>query len=575
VRIAQLFGRRLREAPADAEQEYYRLLLRGGYIQQVGAGLYIYLPLGLKVFQKLEQIVREEMDAAGGQELKVSILQPMELWEESGRRKTWGETLFSLKDRKDREFVLGPTAEELFVVAYRQNVQSYRDLPQLVYQIQKKFRDEPRPRGGLLRLREFTMKDLYSFDADWQGLDVSYQKMYDAYTRVFQRAGVPVVAVQADSGTMGGKDSQEFIYVTDTGEDTIVLCPSCGYAANTEKAEIARDDGSTEPHDAVEEVSTPGITTIADLAAYLGVAESKTAKAVFYMDAAGHHGSTDGTRPVFAVIRGDLEVNERKLANAVGVGELRPMTEAEVIQHGIVPGSASAIGQTGMTIVADQSVVDAANLVAGANKADAHLLNTNYGRDWEASLVADIALAREGDPCPSCRSGLNLKRGLEMGHIFKLGTVYAEKLGARFLAGDGSDRPAVMGSYGIGIDRLMAAVVEANHDEKGVIWPRDITPYDVYLVALNPEQENVKRSADALYGELTAAGVRVIYDDRPESPGVKFNDADLVGFPLRVTISPRTLEEGVVEIKWRAETDSMHQYLDSAGSEIVRLLRAN
>ena len=541
MRLAGLFGRRLREAPADAELDYQKLLVRGGFIQQLSAGIYMYLPLGWRVHQKLEQIVREEMNRAGGQELRMPALQPLELWEASGRREKYGHGLFTLLDRRERGYALGPTHEEVFVEAYKHNVQSYRDLPQLVYQIQNKFRDEPRPRGGLLRLREFTMKDLYSFDESWEGLDRSYQAMYDAYVRIFDRAGVAVVPVQADSGTMGGKDSQEFIFVTDVGEDTIVLCPNCGYSANTEKAVFDKGAAPSEEPAPVEEVETPGVKTIAALAEFLGISESKTAKAVFYMA---------GPSPVFVVIRGDLDVNEVKLLNALGALEVRPMTDEEVSDNGLVAGSASAVGQR-MTVVADESVVEAPNLVAGANKPDRHFLNTNHRRDWKADVVADIAVARAGDPCSNCGAGLEVRRGLEMGHVFKLGTVYAEKMGATFLARDGSEKPAVMGSYGIGIDRLLAAVVEGNHDDKGIIWPRALAPYDLHLVALNTEVPEVKEAAEVLYQDLLSERLDVLFDDREESPGIKFNDADLIGLPLRVTVSSRTIKDQAAELKLR------------------------
>jgi prolyl-tRNA synthetase len=558
LRLAQLFGRRLREAPADAELTYQQLLVRGGYIQQLSAGIYMYLPLGWRVHQKLEQIVREEMNRAGGQELRMPALQPLELWETSGRREKYGHGLFTLLDRRERGYALGPTHEEVFVEAYKQNIQSYRDLPQLIYQIQNKFRDELRPRGGLLRLREFTMKDLYSFDESWEGLDRSYQAIYDAYVRVFQRAGVPVVPVQADSGTMGGKDSQEFIYVTEVGEDTIVLCPNCGYSANTEKAVFDKGRPPDEEPRQVEEVETPGIKTISALAKFLGVPESRTAKAVFYIA---------DNRPVFVVIRGDLEVNDVKLLNALGAVEVRPMTDDEVADNGLVAGSASPIGQS-ITVVADDSVVDAPNLVAGANKVDRHLINTNYSRDWTASVTADIALANAGHVCVNCGSGLELRRGLEMGHVFKLGTVYAEKMGATFLAADGSEKPAVMGSYGIGIDRLIAAVVEANHDEQGVIWPRTLAPYDVHVVLLNPGEASVREIGERLYDELIESGLETIFDDRDESPGIKFNDADLIGLPLRVTVSSRTAQQDAVELKARAEAEVRLVPLGSAVGEI-------
>jgi prolyl-tRNA synthetase len=559
MRLSTLFGKTLRQAPAEADTDNHRLLLRAGLIQQLAAGVYSYLPLGWRVLRKIEQIIREEMDAAGGQELMMPALHPIEIWEASGRREAFGANLFVLRDRRDRYLALGPTHEEVTVDLFKRHVQSYRDLPVLIYQIQTKFRDEPRPRGGIIRLREFTMKDLYSFDADWDGLDVSYQKMLQAYKNIFDRCGVPTVVVQAHSGAIGGRDNQEFMYLCDVGEDEAVLCENCGYAANTEKAEIRKRQPEPEEPLPVEEVSTPGIKTIEELTRFLNIPPWKTLKAVFY---------SAGGQPVFVAIRGDLEVNETKLCHVLGVDELRLMDDREVEAAGLVAGSASPRGLQGVRVVADDSAPGSPNLVAGANKPDTHLRNVNHGRDWSADVVADIALARDGDACPSCGSRLRRDRGIEMGHIFKLGTIYSEKLGATFLDTQGVARPAVMGSYGIGLERLLAAVVEANHDEKGIIWPASLAPFDAHLLSLSTDRPGVAEAADRLYADLQAAGVDVLYDDREESPGVKFNDADLLGMPLRVTVSPRTLEKSAAELKGRRETEAALCPLERAAAEI-------
>jgi prolyl-tRNA synthetase len=559
MRLSTLFGKTLRQAPAEADTDNHRLLLRAGLVQQLAAGVYSYLPLGWRVLRKIEQIIRDEMDAAGGQELMMPALHPIEIWEASGRREAFGDNLFVLKDRRDRYLALGPTHEEITVELFKRHIQSYRDLPVLIYQIQTKFRDEPRPRGGVIRLREFKMKDLYSFDVDWDGLDVSYQKMARAYKSIFDRCGVPTVAVQAHSGAIGGRDNQEFMYLCDVGEDEVVLCGSCGYAANTERAEIRKRQPEAEEPLPVEEVSTPGIKSIEDLTQFLSIPPWKTLKAVFY---------SAGGQPVFVAIRGELDVNETKLRDALGVDELRLMDDRDLEAAGLVAGYASPIGLKNVRIVADDSAPGSPNLVAGANKPDAHLRNVNYGRDWTADLVTDITLARDGDPCPSCGSKLRRDRGIEMGHVFKLGTVYSEKLGATYLDSQGVARPAVMGSYGIGLERLLAAVVEANHDEKGIIWPASLTPFDAHLVSLNTDRPGVAEAADRLYADLQTAGVDVLYDDREESPGVKFNDADLLGMPLRITVSPRTLETGSAELKGRRDKEATFYPLESATAEV-------
>lgn len=546
MRLSRLFGKTLRQAPAEAETANHALLLRARMIDQLAAGVYTFLPLGWEVVRRVEEIIREEMNAAGGQEVHMPALQPRELWEESGRWHAF-TGLYTLRDRRDRWLVLGPTHEEVITDLARRLIQSYRDLPQRVYQIQSKFRDEPRPRGGLVRVREFIMKDLYSFDADWEGLDRSYAAMVQAYHNIFRRCGIPVVPVQADSGAIGGKDSQEFLFLTDIGEDTALICDGCGYAANAEKAVFQKPPAAPEEPLPLERLATPGQKTIDDLVRFTGRPHARTLKAVFYQ--------ADG-RPVFVAIRGDLEVNEIKLKNALQAVELSLMDEAQVRARGLVAGSASPVGLEGITVVADDSAEHAPNLIAGANTPDVHYVNVNYGRDWRATIVADIALARDGARCAFCPGTLHERRGIEMGHVFKLGTVYSEKMGATYLDAAGNSRPLVMGCYGIGVGRIVAAAVEANHDERGIIWPDELAPYRVHLVGLNLDRPSVRETAERLYTELWAAGIRTLYDDRDESAGVKFADADLLGMPWRLTVSPRALERGGVELKRRTQTES-------------------
>ena len=560
MRLSHLFGKTLRQTPAEAETPSHRLLLQAGMVTQIAAGIYSYLPLAWRVLQNVERIIREEMDAAGGQELMMPAIHPIEMWEASGRDQTMKDVLFHIADKRERQFVLGPTHEEVIVELFKRQVRSYRDLPLLVYQIQQKFRDEPRPRGGLIRLRQFTMKDLYSFHADWEGLEVVYQTMFNAYQRIFDRCGVPTVPVLADSGAMGGRDTHEFIYLSEFGEDSCLFCDKCGYAANAATATFVKEPVSEgEAPKPLEEIPTPGLYTIQGLADQLGISTAKTAKVIFY--------SADG-EPVVVAIRGDLEVNETKLRRALGAVDLHYMSEDEVIAAGFVAGSASPIGRHDIKIVADDLIPREVNLVAGANKPDTHLLNVNYGRDWEATIVADIALAKKGHLCSECRQPLDMRQGIEMGQVFKLGTYYAEILGASFLDRDGKSKPVIMGCYGIGSERLLAAIVETNHDDSGIIWPKEVTPFSVHLVALHSDKAPVTVAAERLYRELGEASVQVLYDDRDETAGVKFKDSDLLGMPLRVTISPRTLDKGSVELKDRREEESTLVSLDTAVAEI-------
>ena len=545
MRISQLFSKTQREVSADADNVSHQLLVRAGMINQLAAGIYSYLPLGWRVHRKIENIIREEMDAAGGQEVHLPVLQPLEIWQLSGRDKV--DVLFTLADRRDRHLALGMTHEEAVTQLASRYIHSYRDLPRMLYQIQVKFRDEIRPRGGLIRVREFHMMDLYSFDTDEAGLNIAYDAMIKAYRNIFERCGIVTMLVDADSGAIGGKDSREFMAITESGEDEIIYCASCGYAGNVEKAVGVKekiDNGQPLP---VEEVATPGMGTIEEVAGFLGVPHSHTLKAVFYV--------ADGDL-VFVVIRGDLDVNEIKLNNILKAVELRMATEPEVIEAGIVAGAASPVGLEGIRIIADDSVNSGTNFVAGGNKPDTHLKNVNYPRDFRADVVADIATARAGDVCPVCGGRFTATRGIEMGHIFKLDTIYSEKFESNFIDETGETRPTVMGCYGLGLGRAMAAIIEANHDDKGIIWPLSVAPYHVYICPLYREGTDVASPAEKLYEELTAAGMEVLIDDREESPGVKFNDADLLGIPFRVTVSQRTLEKNGVELKKRSEKDS-------------------
>jgi len=559
MRVSKLFGKTLREVPAEAETISHQFLLRAGMVQQIAAGVYSLLPLAWRVLKKIENIIREEMDAAGGQELSMPVLQPFEIWLETGRDQAFGAGLFTLKDRRDRKLALGPTHEEIITMLVSRNVQSYQDLPRRLYQIHVKFRDEPRPRGGLIRVREFIMKDLYSFDADEAGLDESYRKMLTAYQNIYRRCGLPVLMVEADSGAIGGKDSHEFMVITETGEDELIYCEKCGYSANVEKAESVKESLPDEEPLPVEEVATPGMATIEEVSGFLGVPRNKTLKAVFYQA---------DEEPVFVVIRGDIEVNEIKLKNILKCNDLTLATEATVTAAGIVAGSASAVGLKGVKIIADESVTSGANFVAGANKPDTHLKNVNYPRDFKADIVTDIARARAGEGCPKCQTRLSSTRGIEVGHIFKLGTVFSQQLGANFMDASGVSRPIIMGCYGIGLERLIAAAIEQNHDDKGIIWPLPIAPYQIYLCPLYRENSRVAEVAEKLYAELEAQGIEVLFDDRSESPGIKFNDADLLGIPLRLTVSPRSLEKNSVELKKRSEKEFQLLPLEGVAEKI-------
>ncbi len=555
MRVSRLFGKTLREVPSDADTISHQYLLRAGMINQLTAGVYSMLPLGRRVLFKIEEIIRDEMNKAGGQEVIMPVIHPREIWQKSGRESSFGETLFHLKDRRGHDLVLGPTHEEVITDLAAHYIQSYRDLPQMLYQIQVKLRDEPRPRGGLLRVREFIMKDLYSFDKDDEGLDVSYQKMRQAYVNIYSRCGLPALLVDADSGAIGGKDSQEFMLIASSGEDEIIFCEKCKCAANVEKMVSIKSKIEVEKPLPLEEVSTPGLTSIDEISRFLKVDPNRTLKVVLYM-------ADDNL--VMAVIRGDLEINEIKLKKVLHGAELRLATEAEVLAAGLVAGFVSPVGQYGrVKIIGDDSVVAGVNYVAGGNKKDTHFRNVNYLRDFKVDIIQDIARAKAGEGCPQCQCALSSTRGIEVGHIFKLGTSLSEKLGARFLDEDGVSRPVVMGCYGIGVGRMVAAAIEQNHDDKGIIWPLPIAPYHVHLCGLFMDNPQVAEAAGKLYQDLQDRGIEVLFDDRLETPGVKFNDADLIGIPFRITLSPRTLEGNNIEFKRR--TDKKAQIMPLSG----------
>jgi prolyl-tRNA synthetase len=539
MKYSQLVGRTLRDAPAGTDTASAALLIRAGFIRQLGAGIYTMLPLGLRSSSKIKAILREEMDAIGCHELLMPFTQPADLWNETGRTQLVGDELVRFKDRAGRDMVLAATHEEVATDLIRREVRSYRQLPVLFFQLQTKFRDEVRPRAGLLRAREFLMKDAYSFHATEDDFNRVYEDFHQAYLRIFERSEIPVRVVESGAGYMGGWGSHEFILEAGVGEDVLLVCPEGDYSANREVA-ITTFEIPVEGALQVEEVATPDSKTIAAVAGYLGVNTNRTVKAVFY--------NADGEF-VFVVIRGDRDVNEIKLQAVLGSNTLRPATDEEIRASGAVPGYASPVGLTGITVVADLSA-QSPNLVAGANREGFHLKHVNLGRDFQATHVADIAVVYAGDPCPVCGTSLEERRGIEVGNIFKLGYKYSASLNASFQDENGNEQLMIMGSYGIGVGRLLAAVAEHHHDDKGLVWPESISPFDVHVVGLGASDE-VQAAVDALEAGLKRAGKDALFDDREDSAGVKFNDADLIGIPWRVTVSPRSLKAGGYEVKHR------------------------
>ena len=560
--FSKMFLPTLREVPAEAEIISHKLMLRAGLIRKLASGIYSFLPLGLRVLKKIEQVVREEMDSAGAQELLMPALLPAESFRESGRWEVFGPEMFRLKDRNDREFCLGPTHEEIFTGTVKSSLRSYRSLPVILYQIQTKYRDEIRPRFGVMRSREFIMKDAYSFDRDEAGLDDSYMKMEKAYRKIFDRLGLDYKVVEADSGAMGGSGSQEFMVISEIGEDGIAYCEACGYGANEEKASCSPKNtihsvGSMD-ESMIEKIHTPNIHTITELTEFLGCDAVKMAKTLIY--------KADG-KLVAAMVRGDRELNEVKLKNVLECTELE-MADAESVRS-VTNAEVGFAGPVGLKIriIADHEVAQGRNLIVGANETDHHLLNVNIGRDFDAE-VHDIRFIAAGDACPCCGKSTILARGIEVGHIFKLGTKYSSALACNYSDEEGNERPMVMGSYGIGINRTMAAVIEQHHDENGIIWPMEIAPYHVIIVPVNVLNEKVMKIAEDMYQRLTDAGLEVILDDRNERAGVKFMDADLIGIPIRINVG-RKAAEGIVEYKPRGGKEALDLTVEEAIEKIM------
>lgn len=556
MRYSQLFSQTRREVPAEAETTSHQLLLRAGYMRPLGAGIFSYLPLAQRCLTKIANIMREEINAIGGQEICMPVVHPAETWQQTGRWQSIGAEMGRFKDRNEHDMVLAMTHEEVVADLVHNEIHSYRQLPQLIYHIQTKWRDDPRPRAGLIRAREFTMLDSYSLDANEEGLDKQYQAHFQAYLKIFERCGLPVAAIQSDVGMMGGQLAHEFMYLTPIGEDTILFCQSCHYAANRQVARFAKTPPAPEEMLPIEKVATPGKQTIKELTEFLKIPDSKTAKAVFFI-ASLAEGDRKQERFVFAVLRGDMEINETKLANAIKAVDLRPATDDEIRDIGTKPGYASPLGLKNVFIIADDLIPLSPNLVAGANEEGFHLRNVNCGRDYQPGLVADIASAEDEAACPECGKPMHSQRGVEVGNVFKLGTRYSAATDCTFLDEGGKEKLVIMGSYGIGLGRLLACIAEEHHDEKGLAWPVDIAPYLVHLIVLSGKDAELKTRADGLYEKLGSFNFETLYDDREESPGVKFNDADLLGMPLRITLSEKSLAQGGAELKLRSSAEKM------------------
>ena len=569
--MSHVFSRTLREVPAGAESLGYGYLVRAGFIQQLGAGIFSLLPFGLRSIRKIETIIREEMDGIGGQEILMPVVNPADIWKETGRYYSIDKEMSRFEDRVGRDMVLAMTHEECVTDIARFEIDSYKRLPQMVYQLQTKWRDDPRPRAGLIRVREFTMKDSYSFDRDHEGLVTQYKAHYSAYFRVFDRCALPTIAVGSDSGMMGGKVAHEYMYLSPIGEDTIITCPHCGYTANRQVAVFKKITKQEDMLPVVEKL-TPDCASIEDLANFLGIPKAKTAKALFMVGTfVDDKSGEEQEKLIVGLVRGDLEIEENKLQNAVKANSLRPAHAEEIKAAGMEPGFGSPIGCTdGVVVVVDDSVSESSNLVAGANKVDYHLLNTNFGRDY-TGIVADIASAAEGYVCSVCGNPLNQSKGIEVGNIFQLGTRYSESMGCMYQDEAGVRKPVVMGSYGIGVGRLLACLAEEYHDDAGLMLPISTSPYQVHLVSLVKDTE----IAEGIYRNLVDAGIEVLYDDRKESAGVKFADADLIGVPIRLTLGNRSLKEGKVEVKLRAKPEqSLSFTLENLAGEVTALIVA-
>lgn len=559
----------LKEDPQDAEVISHKLMVRGAFIRKLMSGAYSYLPLGVRVIQKIEDIIREELNARGAQEILLPAIQPPEIWKKTGRYDVLGDVLIKFKDRHGRELVLGPTHEEIITDLVASSARSYKDLPLILYQIQTKFRDEPRPRFGIMRTSEFIMKDAYSFDRSTEGMEESYKKMYDAYCAIFERCGLPYIAVEADPGIMGGNISHEFMVPTDAGEDEIIVCVKCKYAASTQVAKCkdgsSKSGAKSQKKMPVAEVETPGITTIDKVSQLLKVTPDKLLKTLIYK-------ADDNV--VALLVRGDFDTNENKLKNYLKCATLELADEKTVSDvTGAPVGFSGPVGLKGVRIVADNSVKNMSNFIAGANKKDAHLLNVNMGRDFEVKEFADLRMITAQDPCPACGKAINVKKAIEIGHTFKLGTKYSDTLGAKFLDQEGKELPSVMGCYGIGVNRIAASLIEASSDKDGIIWPLSIAPYRILIIALNVGDKKVKEMSEKLYLELSNAGYDVLYDDRDESAGVKFKDADLIGIPIKVVIGSKNAKRGMLEIKDRKTGNILELKASECSQELSRRLK--
>ncbi|WP_407400868.1 proline--tRNA ligase [Anaerovibrio sp.] len=566
MRATRLYAPTLRETPAEAEVKSHQLMLRAGMIRKAAGGLYTYMPLAWRSLKKIMQIIREEMDAAGGQEIAMPIVQPSEIWKETGRWSVYGDEMFRVSDRHGREFCLGPTHEEMVTTLIRDEVRSYKQLPLMLYQIQNKYRDEIRPRFGLMRGREFIMKDLYSFDKDEEGMNESYKIMYDAYTRIFSRMGLEFRPVEADNGAIGGGHSHEFTVLAEAGESNIAYCTKCDYAASDEKAELTVIKAAEEAMKELDKVSTPDAHTIELVAECLHLPLDKTIKAVAFQD--------DKDELILAFVRGDHDVNDVKVVNLFEDSiELHMATDESIAAAGGVPGFMSPIGlKEGTKVVVDATVMEMFNACAGANEKDKHYINVNPKRDFKDVIVADIRMIKEGDACPHCGAPVKMTRGIEAGQVFTLGTKYSQSLHATFLDENGKEKPLVMGCYGIGVSRTMAAAIEQNNDENGIIWPKAIAPFEVVIVPINAKNEDQLKLAEDIYKELKAKGVDVLLDDRKDRAGVKFKDADLIGYPLRITVGPKSVEEDSIELKIRRNGEMVNVAKAEVAAKAVEML---
>lgn len=553
-----------REVPSDAEVISHQLMIRAGMIRKLTSGIYSYLPLGYRVIRKVEQIIREEMNKAGAQEVCLPMVQPAELWQESGRWEFYGKELLRFRDRHDRDYCLGPTHEEVITDLVRNDIKTYRQLPRNLYQIQTKFRDEVRPRFGVMRAREFGMKDAYSFDADEAGAEISYEKMFTAYNNIFRRCGLKFRPVEADSGSIGGKYSHEFMVTAESGEDAIVVCDKCNYAANLEKAEVAKPDkidSAEKDWLPLENVHTPDVRTIEEVSAFLKVTPQDIIKTLIF--------NADG-KPCAVLIRGDQEVNEIKVKNYLGANELELADDEMIMQATGAPRGFAGAVNIKCSVAADYSVMNMTNFVTGANIEDYHLKNVNFGRDCKVESFADLRVIEKDDKCPRCGGDIQFVRGIEVGHVFKLGTKYSKAMKAVYLDRDGQEKIMIMGCYGIGIGRTVAACIEQNNDANGIIWPLPLAPYQVIITPVNVNEGAVFQAAEKIYNELLAAGIEVILDDRDERAGVKFKDADLIGIPLRVTVGQKNLISGNVELKNRQTGETKIYPLTEIVAEIQK-----